>query len=143
MRLRSSWHWNSNKKHFLQNGKKDIKIKGMFTVSLVTYNHHLADIREVLDAVLESSCFRFYIVDHSSTDFLGTQLSAVKDERIRYIFRENRGFGSGHNAAMKEAMAKGATFHIVLNPRENEFRLSYRLHKCFLCQVYISPKAYS
>ena len=88
----------------------------MFTVSLVTYNHHLADIREVLDAVLESSCFRFYIVDHSSTDFLGTQLSAVKDERIRYIFRENRGFGSGHNAAMKEAMAKGAVFHIVLNP---------------------------
>ncbi len=88
----------------------------MFTVSLVTYHHHLADIRQVVDAVLNSSCTCFYIVDHSRTSLLGTQLSAVRDGRVRYIFSKNRGYGAGHNIAIREAVNGGASYHIVLNP---------------------------
>lgn len=88
----------------------------MFTVSLVTYRHSLADIRNLVESVLNSACFRLYIVDHSPDTELGRELAVLAENKICYISQANKGYGAGHNTAIREAMREGVAFHIVVNP---------------------------
>lgn len=55
-----------------------------------------------------------YVIDNSPTDQARAIASGL---RIHYRFNGwNMGFGAAHNLALKEAMASGSTYHIVLNP---------------------------
>lgn len=87
-----------------------------FTVSLVTYKTALAEIMPVISGVLASSCSIFYIVDNGNDHRLAADVAALKSEKIRYIPQENRGFGAGHNVALKASAAEGFPFHIIVNP---------------------------
>lgn len=86
-----------------------------FTASLVTYRHPLAEIRALVESVLAAKPLRFYIVDNASDAELADSL-AREFPSVEYVAAENRGFGAGHNIAIRRAMDAGADVHFVVNP---------------------------
>lgn len=57
---------------------------------------------------------RVYVIDNSDDDSLRAQLPA--DRRIDYRHVGNRGFGAGHNIALREVLvADPGGFHLVMN----------------------------
>lgn len=87
-----------------------------FTVSLVTYRTAMADISSLIADVLESSCSRFYIIDNGNDPRLAAEISSLQSGKICYIPSENRGFGAGHNVALRRSIADGYSFHMIINP---------------------------
>lgn len=86
----------------------------MITVSIVSYHHRSSEIRKIMDCVLAAPIDKLFIIDHSSDDRL-RELERMS-ERVRYIHSINRGYGAGHNIAIREAIELGATYHVVVNP---------------------------
>lgn len=86
----------------------------MITVSIVAYHHRVSEIRQVMNCVLADSVDKLFIIDNSSDDSL-RELENVSD-KVRYIHSVNRGYGAGHNIAIREAMEMGSTYHVVVNP---------------------------
>lgn len=86
----------------------------MITASIVSYQHSTSEIRKVMDCVLDSPVGKLFIIDNSSHDRL-RELEDVS-ERVRYIHSMNRGYGAGHNIAIRESIELGATYHVVVNP---------------------------
>lgn len=86
----------------------------MITASIVSYHHRSCEIREIMDCVLAAPVDKLFIIDHSSDDRL-RELERVS-ERVRYIHSINRGYGAGHNIAIREAIELGSIYHIVVNP---------------------------
>lgn len=91
----------------------------MLSASVVLFNTPRKQIEALFKSVLESGCVKiFYIIDNSPNDkwrILEKEFSSSKTE-IRYIHNANLGYGASHNLAMKEAIEKGSTYHVVLNP---------------------------
>lgn len=80
-------------------------------------------------SLLISPVQKVWIIDHSDTDtLLGDELQEYKrrdDEYLRhegrgfkleYIKEANRGYGCGHNVALRMAMEEGSQYHLVVNP---------------------------
>ena len=86
----------------------------MTTASIVTYNTRKEDLDRVLESALRENVARLYVIDHSPTDAIRSLLPP--DPRIEYEKRPNKGYGAGHNAAIRKAMKAGAKYHAVLNP---------------------------
>lgn len=86
----------------------------MTTASVVTYKTRKEDLMKVLSSALSDNIDRLYIVDHSPDDTVRSFLP--KDSRIEYERRPNKGYGAGHNAAIRKAMEAGSRYHAVLNP---------------------------
>lgn len=86
----------------------------MLTASIVAYKHSVDEIRQICDNTLKNDIDMLYLVDHSPDDVL-SGIVAYSD-KIRYIRHKNEGYGSGHNTAIRLAVADGATYHVVLNP---------------------------
>lgn len=87
----------------------------MFTVSLVTYGQRTEDLLPLIDAVLGEGPDRFFVIDHSPRPS-GCAGLAARYPGIAYVPEDNRGFGAGHNVALREAQRAGADFHIIVNP---------------------------
>lgn len=87
----------------------------MLTVSLVTYRQSLADIRSVVEDVLAAHPSRFFVIDNAADSRLAAELRDAYPE-IAYVPSPNRGFGAGHNIAIRKAMELGSDFHAVVNP---------------------------
>ena len=88
----------------------------MFTVSLVTYKSRLSDVEPVIEGVLAGNPEKFFIVDNSSDEKFAAELTEKYPGRITYIPSDNRGFGAGHNQAIREALKLGSNFHAIVNP---------------------------
>ena len=101
----------------------------MITASIVTYNNNLLDLEGILRSLLISPVQKVWIVDHSDVfDRLEGELQEYKkrdDEflkhegrgfQLEYIKDANRGYGSGHNVALRKAMEEGSQYHLVVNP---------------------------
>lgn len=86
----------------------------MITSSIVSYHHQAKEIRQVIDCVLSGPVDKLYLIDNSSNDCL-RELEGMSD-KVRYIHSMNRGYGAGHNIAIREAIEIGSTYHIVVNP---------------------------
>ena len=86
----------------------------MITASIVTYNTRKEDLERVLLCALREPIGKLYVIDHSPQEGIEALLPA--DDRIEYERRPNRGYGAGHNAAIRKAMVAGARYHAVLNP---------------------------
>lgn len=86
----------------------------MITASIVTYFPKDCELSTVIDCALNSSIDLIYVIDNTPNDYLRTIES--KSSKIRYIHNENTGYGSAHNIAIRDAMKKEATYHVVLNP---------------------------
>ena len=101
----------------------------MITASIVTYNNNLLDLEGILRSLLFSPVQRVWIIDHSDTfTRLEGELQEYKrrdDEylkhegrgfQLEYIKEVNKGYGSGHNVALRMAMDEGSQYHLVVNP---------------------------
>lgn len=86
----------------------------MIGVSIVTYKTSQDELRTVLLSVLNSKVDQVYIIDNSPSDLLRS--FERQSPKIRYIHNINTGYGSGHNIAIRESMASGMKYHVVMNP---------------------------
>ena len=86
----------------------------MVTASVVAFHNHVNGFLKLIDSILRYSFDKLYIIDNSSNDSL--RIVEKLSDKIRYIHSANIGYGGAHNIAIREAMALGAEYHIVLNP---------------------------
>ncbi len=83
--------------------------------SVVCYQNPPAQIVRVLRCVAASSIdVSLYLIDNSPHD----QLAVVAQQfgAIYIHLPDNPGFGAAHNVAIRDALTKGAIYHLVLNP---------------------------
>lgn len=101
----------------------------MITASIVTYNNNLLDLEGILRSLLISPVQKLWIIDHSDIfTRLEGELQEYKrrdDEylkhegrgfQLEYIKEDNKGYGCGHNVALRKAMEVGSQYHLVVNP---------------------------
>ena len=67
----------------------------MTTASLVAYKTPVETVNRLRAAALADGVDEFIVVDNTV---------------------DNVGFGAGHNKAMRQAVAKGAKYHFIINP---------------------------
>ena len=91
----------------------------MLTASIVIYDSPLAQVEEALRCIVRSGADRVWIVfngpDGSLFASLRSLASVIGQERIEVLCCANRGFGAGHNIAMRRALEAGADYHLVAN----------------------------
>lgn len=85
-------------------------------ISIVLYNNPMPILKKAIKSVLTTSLdVTLYLLDNSPTDDL--KILASMDQRIEYIHNpSNPGYGSAHNIAIKQSIANGVRYHLVLNP---------------------------
>lgn len=84
------------------------------TASIVVHATPPEQLRKALACLLRSDISRIYVIDNSADDSLRQHLPY--DGRIDYRHVENRGFGAGHNIALREALdANPEGYHLVMN----------------------------
>lgn len=88
------------------------------SASIVLYKTPRSQIDSVLKSVFDSKCVSLlYIIDNSPDDrWRILENESAPQTKIRYIHNENLGYGEAHNIAMSEAIEKGFSYHVVLNP---------------------------
>ena len=101
----------------------------MITASIVTYNNNLLDLEGILRSMLISPVQKLWIIDHSDT-FMGLEDELKEYKRrddeylkhegrgfqLEYIKQTNKGYGGGHNVALRKAIEEGSQYHLVVNP---------------------------
>lgn len=87
----------------------------MLSASIVLYHNSEEEVQNVLHCALLSPIDIIYVIDNSRNDLLRLYCQGIS-ERVVYVHSENIGYGGAHNVAIKDAMRKGAVYHIVLNP---------------------------
>lgn len=86
----------------------------MTTASIVTHHTPPAELSRALECILRCpEVTRVFVVDNSSDESLRTVAESFP--RVEYRHVANRGFGAGHNVALREAIAADAGFHLVMN----------------------------
>ena len=101
----------------------------MITASIVTYNNNLLDLEGILRSLLISPVQKVWVIDHSDSFMsLEEELQEYKrrdDEflkheargfQLEYIKHANKGYGSGHNVALRKAIEENSQYHLVVNP---------------------------
>lgn len=85
------------------------------TGCIVLYKNDIQVLTEAIESFLNSPKVSIlYLIDNSPTDDL---MKLATDPRISYQHNPaNPGFGASHNIAIKQAIAAGADYHLVLNP---------------------------
>lgn len=86
----------------------------MVTASIVTFHTNPEDLKRIVNCISNSCISRLYIIDNSSNDDLKRYVN--QDKATIYIHTENLGYGSGHNIAIRKAIAEGSDYHVILNP---------------------------
>lgn len=84
------------------------------TASIVTYKNSPAMLTRVFDDFLAVNLsVKLFVVDNSPDDSIEP---LCRDSRMEYIYvGQNKGFGAGHNIALKKAV-NTSKYHIILNP---------------------------
>lgn len=83
------------------------------TASIVTYHTDPAELSNAINALLLNGVERLWIVDNSSSDEIRNLVGSWKE--AVYVASENRGYGAGHNQALRRALDLGADYHLVMN----------------------------
>lgn len=81
--------------------------------SIVTYRTPADELAAVLDMLEASAVERVYVVDNASE----ARIKAIctRFGKVEYIASANRGYGAGHNKALRKSLDNGTKYHIVLN----------------------------
>lgn len=85
----------------------------MVTASIVTYHTDPSELTDCLACLSAPAVGRIYVVDNSSSPAISQLVSG--NDKVQYIAAQNRGYGAGHNIALRQAMSDGADYHLVLN----------------------------
>lgn len=83
------------------------------TASIVLYDNPKEMVNKAVESFLSSPMAGdLYLIDHS----LGDEARSWYDKaRIKYIHEENKGYGAGHNTAMRACLST-SQYHVILNP---------------------------
>lgn len=87
----------------------------MITASIVLYNNNIVELERSIHSVLSNrNLFKLFLVDNSPSDSF--KFFSNWDDRIVYIFAgANKGFGAGHNIAIRKILHL-SDYHVVVNP---------------------------
>lgn len=81
--------------------------------SIVVHKTPAHQLEKALECLSKSEVETIFVIDNSPTEELRN--TSLKFDKVKYIKVENRGYGAGHNVALKLAKENGATFHLVMN----------------------------
>jgi GT2 family glycosyltransferase len=86
------------------------------SASIVAFHSNSAELKKAIDSFLNNSFSKLLVViDHSANDDLREMVSALGNEVLYFHHPENKGFGAGHNIAIKKVIDHSA-YHLILNP---------------------------
>lgn len=94
------------------------------TASIVTHRTPLDQLYKAVGCILRSDVEKIFIVDNSPSNELESQMAYMAEwlenpsdaARLEYRHVENRGFGAGHNIAMRQAVGLNPEgCHLVMN----------------------------
>lgn len=87
----------------------------VLSCSIVLYNNSMDMLARAIGSVLQCPQVQYlYLVDNSPEPLYS---ESFEDSRIEYIFtNNNRGYGAGHNIAIRKSMTAQIPYHLVLNP---------------------------
>lgn len=86
----------------------------MITVSIVTYNTDVEELKVCFGSLASNMVKTIYVVDNSSKKYIEDFCKEYKN--VVYIASENVGYGAAHNKAIRLAQAdKDVKYHLVLN----------------------------
>lgn len=85
----------------------------MISVSIVTYNTDLEELKKCFNSLKNSIVDKIYVVDNSSQSYIKEFCS--KNAKVVYIASPNVGYGAAHNKAIRMALESGSKYHLVLN----------------------------
>lgn len=88
----------------------------MITASIVLYKTDINELKMVVNSFSPDEEKKLYLIDNSP---IQTDLPSeiINNRNIIYRFlNENKGYGSGHNVAIKEAIINNSKYHFILNP---------------------------
>ena len=88
----------------------------MLNISIVLYKTDRAQAKRAINSALATQLnVKVMLVDNSPSNALNDLTTS--DERVEYVFNPtNPGYGAAHNLALRESLASGAKYHLVLNP---------------------------
>lgn len=86
----------------------------MTTASVVFYNNPEDEVVKILSSLQNSSADKVYVIDHSDTPVI--RPIACRFSKVVYNAFDNKGFGTGHNHAIKYAIADNSDYHAIINP---------------------------
>lgn len=86
----------------------------MLSISIVTYHTDDDELRRCLDSIPRDGVDCIYVVDNSRSK--STEDLCRQSGRVSYIASDNVGYGAAHNIALRQSMAGGTDYHLVLNP---------------------------
>lgn len=99
-------------------GNTTKRLKPKVAISIVVHRSPTGQIDAALESILRSeSAVRVDIIDNSPDEALRAHIekAAEVDSRVRYRHVENRGYGAGHNISIRESIADGLDYHLVMN----------------------------
>lgn len=90
----------------------------MITASIVIHRTPAPQLLQASECLLSNPLLqRLYLVDNSPDESLHAVAESIGDARVEYIHVENRGFGAGHNEAIRRMAATEPhpKYHLVMN----------------------------
>jgi GT2 family glycosyltransferase len=90
-------------------------IDKLISASIVLYNPHIKELEQVVKSYSPDENRLLYIIDNSP---IKTDITSIilNNKYIHYYFTgENKGYGAGHNIAIRMALKIGAKYHVILN----------------------------
>ena len=85
--------------------------------SIVAHRTNPDELRRVIECLLRSPRIAsVHVVDNSPTNQLHSVVSAINPRRVTYSHVDNRGYGAGHNIAIRQSLSNPTLrYHLVLN----------------------------
>jgi len=91
--------------------------KRIISASIVLYKSNIDQLKKNIESFSPSNNRILYLIDNSPSKIDLQSVLSRYDNNIHYIFTgENRGYGAGHNIAIKMAIETKTNYHVVLNP---------------------------
>lgn len=87
----------------------------MVTVSIVTYYTDLVELQKCLDSLTSPLVSNVFIIDNSNQKYIADFCHNYKPINITYIGSPNKGYGAGHNIALKQVIDTNMQYHLILN----------------------------
>lgn len=88
----------------------------LITASIVLYKTDIEELITVITSFNPTSEKKLYLIDNSPEQTLLPE-EIINNENIVYCYlNENKGYGSGHNVAIRKAIECKAVYHFILNP---------------------------
>jgi GT2 family glycosyltransferase len=88
----------------------------LISASIVLYNSDVKELEKVIKSYAPTKNKLLYLIDNSSNQANVSSIINGNSSIYYHFSRENKGYGAGHNIAIRMAMETCAKYHVVLNP---------------------------